>query len=110
MEIPNRVSAVSEARETILAEIEKTMKNQNAPLSEIELALVPAYGINWGPDVMESCGSRGHSGLKRINDLLYLIRNPNASPSAYTRMASLWANAFALIDEFPQSGMNGDLF
>ena len=63
--------------------------------------LAPAYGTNWGPEVMEKCGSEGRSGLRRINDLLYLIRNSNASPAVYTRMALLWTNAFAIMDEFP---------
>ena len=102
MEVPNRALAVAEAGEIILAEIEKTMKNTNASLNEIAIALVPAYGINWGPEVMRKCGNEGRSGLKRINDLLYLVRNSKASPAIYNRMALLWTNAFAILDEFPR--------
>ena len=69
-------------------------------MGEIGQALVPAYGINWGPEVMKKCGEEGRSGLQRINDLLYIIRNSNDAPAIYSRMASLWANAFATNSDF----------
>ena len=46
-------------------------------------------------------GWGGESGLKRIGDLLYIIRNPNASPAIYARIALLWTNAYAIIGDFP---------
>ena len=56
MEVPHKVSSGGRGRGIILTEIEKTMKNINALLGEIVLALAPSYGINWGPEVMKKCG------------------------------------------------------
>ena len=57
---------------------------ENAPSAEIMRALAPARGINCDPEVMKRCGPGGHSELKRINDLIYLIRDSNPPGDLYS--------------------------
>ena len=79
----------------VLDNLQKQLGDTSTPLKKLIEAITPIFGIRWDLQVIQRIGS------KRLNDIMWSLRNSRLPQKEYARIGDLWRIGAATDGTFP---------